>query len=103
MLNRIMLTYKLYVKRYIWMKGDYMNSLGYAILSTLGRKPCSGYQLVGYLEVLWPAKHSQIYPLLTKMEKSGFLEFEHIEQQGKPDKKVYSITEKGRSVLKKWV
>ncbi|MFE4814658.1 PadR family transcriptional regulator [Peribacillus simplex] len=80
-----------------------MNTLGYAILSSLGRNPCSGYQLVGYLEVLWPAKHSQIYPLLTKMEKNGLLEFEHIEQTGKPDKKIYSITEKGRETLEKWV
>lgn len=80
-----------------------MNTLGYAILSSLGRNPCSGYQLVGYLEVLWPAKHSQIYPLLAKMEKNGLLEFEHIEQTGKPDKKIYSLTEKGRETLEKWV
>ncbi|MGE7766237.1 PadR family transcriptional regulator [Peribacillus sp. NPDC096540] len=80
-----------------------MNTLGYAILSSLGRNPCSGYELVRYLEVLWPAKHSQIYPLLTKMEKNGLLEFEHIEQTGKPDKKIYSITEKGKETLEKWV
>ncbi|MFB7637697.1 PadR family transcriptional regulator [Peribacillus butanolivorans] len=80
-----------------------MNNLGYAILSSLGRKPCSGYQLVGHLEVIWPAKHSQVYPLLTKMEKNGLLEFDYIEQSGKPDKKVYSITEKGRKNLEKWV
>lgn len=82
---------------------DRMNTLGYAILSVLGRKPCSGYQLASYLEVLWPAKHSQIYPLLSKMEQNGLLEFEHVEQTGKPDKKIYSITEKGREALGTWV
>lgn len=80
-----------------------MNTLGYAILSALGRKPCSGYQLATYLDVLWPAKHSQIYPLLTKMEKKDLVVFEHIEQTGKPDKKLFSITEKGRETLEKWI
>ncbi|GIP28247.1 transcriptional regulator [Paenibacillus sp. J23TS9] len=82
---------------------DRMNTLGYAILSVLGRKPCSGYQLASYLELLWPAKHSQIYPLLGKMEQNGLLVFEHVEQTGKPDKKIYSITEKGREALGAWV
>ena len=80
-----------------------MNNLGYAILSALGRKPCSGYELVQYLEALWPAKHSQIYPQLTKMEKKGLLVSEHIAQTGKPDKKICSITEKGKESLGKWV
>lgn len=80
-----------------------MNSLGYAILSALGRKPCSGYELAEYLEAVWPAKHSQIYPLLTKMEKKGLLRYEHVEQDGKPDKKVFSTTNKGREILEKWV
>ena len=83
--------------------GDIMNNLGYAILSALGRKPCSGYELAQYLEALWPAKHSQIYPQLTKMEKKGLLVFEHIVQTGKPDKKICSITEKGKETLRKWV
>ncbi|MGG3888040.1 PadR family transcriptional regulator [Metabacillus fastidiosus] len=80
-----------------------MNSLGYAILSALGRKPCSGYELADYLDTVWPAKHSQIYPLLTKMEKKGLVYYEHVEQVGKPDKKIFSITDKGRDVLEKWV
>jgi PadR family transcriptional regulator, regulatory protein AphA len=80
-----------------------MNTLGYAILSALGRQPCSGYQLAKYLEVLWPAKHSQIYPLLTKMEQNGLLVFKYVEQIGRPGKKVFSITEKGKETLDEWV
>ena len=80
-----------------------INTLGYAILSVLGRRPCSGYALVQYLEVVWPAKHSQIYPLLNKMEQEEFLEYEHVEQIGKPDKKIYSITEKGKEALEDWI
>lgn len=83
--------------------GDSMNTLGYAILSALGRKPCSGYELVQYLDALWPAKHSQIYPRLTRMEENGLLVYEQIEQIGKPNKKIYSITEKGRETLESWI
>jgi PadR family transcriptional regulator AphA len=79
-----------------------INTLGYAILSAVGRKPCSGYELTQYLELMWPAKHSQIYPMLTKMEQNEFLIYEHIKQTGKPDKKIFSITEKGKEALEKW-
>ena len=79
-----------------------INTLGYAILSALSRKPCSGYELTQYLEVIWPAKHSQIYPMLTKMEQKEFLVYEHVEQIGKPNKKIFSITERGKEALEKW-
>ncbi|MGE5704989.1 MAG: PadR family transcriptional regulator, partial [Clostridia bacterium] len=39
----------------------------------LSRKPCSGYELAQYLEVFWQAKHSQIYPLLSKLEQEEML------------------------------
>lgn len=81
----------------------HMNTLGYAILSVLCKRPNSGYELASCLDMLWPAKHSQIYPLLTKMEQKGLLSYEHIEQIGKPNKKIYSITEKGRTTLESWI
>ena len=79
-----------------------MNTLGYAILSALSIKPCSGYDLAAYLEAVWPAQHSQIYPMLTKMEQKELLVYELIEQIGKPNKKVFSITDKGKEILKQW-
>ncbi|WP_035351818.1 PadR family transcriptional regulator [Fictibacillus gelatini] len=80
-----------------------MNSLGYALLSMLVRKSCTGYELKQLLEVFWNAKHSQIYPLLSKLEEDEFVTYVHVEQTGKPDKKIYSITDKGRSLLQKWI
>ena len=88
--------------RFIKFEVNVMNTLGYAILSTLVRKPCSGYELMQRLEVIWPAKHSQIYPLLTKLEKNKLLVSEHVEQMGKPNKKIFSVTEKGNKTLEKW-
>ncbi|WP_027417346.1 PadR family transcriptional regulator [Aneurinibacillus terranovensis] len=80
-----------------------MNALGYALLGMLVRKPCSGYELTQLLEVFWQAKHSQIYPLLTKLEQEQFLSYEQVQQTGKPDKKIYSITEKGQALLQDWI
>ncbi|MBP1999874.1 DNA-binding PadR family transcriptional regulator [Paenibacillus shirakamiensis] len=80
-----------------------MNSLAYALLSMLVRKPCSGYELAEMLEVFWQAKHSQIYPLLAKLEQEGYLTPENIEQIGRPNKKLYHITEEGKAKLKKWL
>jgi DNA-binding PadR family transcriptional regulator len=80
-----------------------MNALGYALLSMLMRKPCSGYELTQLLEVFWQAKHSQVYPLLTKLEQDGLVTFVHVQQTGKPDKKIYSITDKGKALLTQWV
>ncbi|BBH22826.1 transcriptional regulator [Paenibacillus baekrokdamisoli] len=80
-----------------------MNALSYALLSVLNRKPFTGYELKKMMELFWQAKYSQIYPLLTKLEQDELLTFELIGQTSKPDKKIYSITEKGVAALKEWV
>lgn len=80
-----------------------MNAIGYTLLSVLTRGNFSGYDMMRQIESLRAAKHSQIYPLLAKMEKEGLVNFEIINQTSKPDKKVYSITEKGINALKNWI
>ena len=80
-----------------------MNALAYALLSMLYRKPFSGYDLKKMMELFWQAKHSQIYPLLAKLEKEELVTFELINQSSKPDKKIYSITDKGMAMLKSWI
>lgn len=80
-----------------------MNSLAYAILGVLSRTPASGYELGKKLELLWAANLSQIYPILSKLEKKGFVRFEVVEQFGKPNKKEYYITEEGISNLTEWI
>lgn len=50
----------------------------------------------------WGARHSQIYPELAKLEERGLVRHEPVEQEGKPDKKVYSITGSGLDALAEW-
>jgi len=82
-------------------------SLKYAILGFLDLFPLSGYDLTKMFDdsimFYWPATHSQIYRTLKELHKSELVTREIIEQSENPDKKVYSITEKGKETLKEWV
>ncbi|MDG0809159.1 PadR family transcriptional regulator [Cohnella rhizosphaerae] len=39
------------------------------------------------IQPFWPAKHSQIYPLLAKLEQEDYISVELVPQRDKPDKK----------------
>ncbi|WP_301171966.1 PadR family transcriptional regulator [Brevibacillus nitrificans] len=80
-----------------------MNTLAYGLLGLVARTPSSGYDLMLQLQPYWQAKHSQIYPLLAKLEQEGYMQFTRVHQTDRPDKKVYSITEKGEIALKLWL
>ncbi|MCS7462093.1 PadR family transcriptional regulator [Paenibacillus doosanensis] len=80
-----------------------MNTLSYGLLALLAQESCTGYELMLKIQPVWQAKHSQIYPILAKMERSGLVQFVSVAQKEKPDKKVYSITEKGTSALQAWL
>lgn len=80
-----------------------MNTLAYGLLGLVARTPSSGYDLMLQLQPFWQAKHSQIYPLLAKLEQEGYLQFTRVHQTDRPDKKVYSITDKGEIALKLWL
>lgn len=79
-----------------------MNTLSYGLLSLLAQSSFSGYDLMLRIQPFWPAKHSQIYPLLAKLEQEDYISVELVTQRDKPDKKVYSLTGKGRDALKDW-
>jgi len=80
-----------------------MNTLAYGLLSLLTHSPLSGYDLTQRIQPFWPAKHSQIYPLLARLEQQSLVSCELVQQTDKPDKKVYSIQEKGFDALRKWL
>nr|WP_321457498.1 PadR family transcriptional regulator [uncultured Cohaesibacter sp.] len=45
------------------------------------------------------ASFGSIYPALNKMESEGLVTGRHVSEEGKPARKIYSITEAGRDVL----
>lgn len=80
-----------------------MNILSYGLLGLLTREESSGYDLMLKIQPHWQAKHSQIYPLLSKMENEELLASRWVQQSDKPDKKMYAVTEKGIQKLLEWM
>lgn len=84
-----------------------VTTLGFAILSAIAREPLSGYDISRFFSrpfgFIWSAKHSQIYPELAKLQAAGLVSHEEIAQGGRPDKKIYRITDTGRGLLTEWV
>jgi PadR family transcriptional regulator AphA len=81
--------------------------LSHAILGCLEYKPMSGYDLKKFFDQsithFWSATQSHIYKALENLEKDELVESEVIQQEGKPNRKQYQITDKGRGELRRWV
>jgi PadR family transcriptional regulator, regulatory protein AphA len=82
-------------------------SLRYGILGLLNREPMTGYNLKKLfdqtLNNVWTASLSQIYRELTILEKDGLVTSEIREQDLRPDKKIYTITEDGKQSFQTWL
>ena len=82
-------------------------ALPHAILVSLCEQSGSGYELarrfdrsIGYF---WTATHQQIYRTLRTMEDDGWLSATLVVQHGRPDKKVYTVSDAGRAELARWI
>ena len=68
--------------------------------------PLSGYDIKRVfdhtLSAMWAAAQSQIYKELRRMKELGWVEMEREEQEERPDRKIYSITDQGYTALRKW-
>ncbi|MDM5340746.1 PadR family transcriptional regulator [Fictibacillus enclensis] len=84
-----------------------MRVLKYAILGLLDKGQLSGYDITSKFKEeighFWSAKHSQIYPELKKLAEEGFVKYQIVIQGTKLEKKVYSITELGKTELHEWM
>ncbi len=83
-------------------------SLSHALLGFLSYAPMTGYDLKtqhfdGSVAHFWPADQAQIYLTLNKLSEAGLVE-SHIEiQSERPNRKVYTITDAGRTALRDWL
>lgn len=82
-------------------------SLKYALLGFLNYESMTGYQLKKYFDEsvssFWNASLSQIYPTLNNMSEEGLVKSEEVELESSLNKKIYSITPKGKEELVKWL
>lgn len=79
----------------------------YALLGMLSLGPQSGYEIKKWMEQslahFWQEGYGQIYPNLKRLVQNGLATVHTEKQEGKPDKKIYTITTNGRSQLQDWL
>lgn len=84
-----------------------MRNLKYAILGLLLERNMTGYEIKTEFEraltEFWNAKHSQIYPELKKLTEEEMVNFTTEISGTNLEKKVYSITEKGKKDFMNWI
>lgn len=82
-------------------------ALEHALLVSLTERVSSGYELARRFDksigFFWNATHQQIYRVLKRMEEKGWVTAEAIAQDGRPDKKVYTVSDAGRAELTRWI
>ncbi|BCL34151.1 PadR family transcriptional regulator [Nostoc sp. MS1] len=83
-------------------------SLAYVILGFLQKQDMTGYDLKTScfdqcIAHLWPADQAQIYKTLDKLFEQGWINY-HVEIQcDRPNRKVYTLTELGKTELVRWL
>jgi PadR family transcriptional regulator, regulatory protein AphA len=81
-------------------------SIKFVILGYLSWRPMTGYdvkKIIANSEVLpWSASNNQIYQALVQLHHEEWVTKSIEDQIGKPDRHVYTITNKGLQVLQTW-
>lgn len=82
-------------------------SIKHAVMSCLYKKPLSGYDLSkmfdGTGNFYWFATHTQIYRTLSDLENEDLIKSETVLQEQNPNKKLYYLTDKGKTELFSWL
>lgn len=83
------------------------DTLRHIILGLLGAHPMSGYDIKGAfdrsLATYWNAGSSQIYTTLKSLAAAGLVSSELVAQRGRPNRRVYRLTDPGRAALDGWL
>jgi DNA-binding PadR family transcriptional regulator len=78
-------------------------SLKYAVLAALLEGEASGYELSKVFDVslanFWPATPQQLYRELERLAQDGLIEARVVQQERRPDKRLFTVTETGRREL----
>jgi DNA-binding PadR family transcriptional regulator len=77
------------------------------LLGLLTIESMSGYDLGQLIQEsihhFWRESYGQIYPSLKRLSAEGLIAGKNEKQKGKPDRRIYSITKKGRERLARWL
>ena len=84
-----------------------LNAADYPVLAVLARAPAHGYDVWRYLNEhlggVWKLGRSQVYALLSQLERRGLVHHERVDQTNFPARKVFHLTAEGRAVVDEWI
>ncbi len=78
--------------------------LDMCLLALIAEEPSYGYEMVDKLQEkgLELVSEGSIYPLLSRLQKKGYIQGYFVESQGGPPRKYYRIEAAGREQLRRW-
>jgi DNA-binding PadR family transcriptional regulator len=84
------------------------STLEHALIGLIAELPdVSGYDIIRIFEIsmvhFWHARQGQIYPTLDRMERAGLITHRDVIQHGRPNKREFRVTPRGREFLTKWL
>ena len=83
------------------------NKSKYAVLGALSICPGSGYDIKKLMEqstsYFWNESYGQIYPILKQLIEERLATSHAEKQEGKPERYVYTLTERGSDELQRWL
>lgn len=81
----------------------------YALLGFLNDQPAHAYQIyqrlrkASDLRLIWTIKQGQLYALLARLEEEGFIAASVEPQEGRPPRKMLSLTPAGEAFYRSWM
>jgi PadR family transcriptional regulator, regulatory protein AphA len=83
------------------------NKSKFALLGILSMCPGSGYDIKKFMEQstsnFWSESYGQIYPILKQLVEEGLATSHTEKQEGRPERYVYTLTDKGLEELRRWL
>jgi DNA-binding PadR family transcriptional regulator len=86
----------------------YLCAVRYPVLALLAAAPAHGYEIRRGLEerfgsVIAPLNAGQVYTTLQRLTRDELVADDAVAQSGRPDKRVYRLTDAGRAALEEWI
>lgn len=84
-----------------------MTGLDYAVLGLLADGDKTGYDILKILRkspsLHWKSTAGSVYPALDRLERKGLVVGEAVTQEGRPNRKTFRLSSRGREVFLRWL
>ncbi|GAB4456282.1 MAG: helix-turn-helix transcriptional regulator [Armatimonadaceae bacterium] len=83
---------------------DFRSDLDAMVLGVLQDTSLHGYEItrrINERSTAFRIKEGQLYPILHRLENEGHIAATWVPQEGKPDRKVYRLTDSGLNLLER--